>query len=185
MPRIRSLRPNVSRDEALEQFSGGTMGLVRRLAFGPLRSIADFYLPYMLFSVEIGNAGKIDTRIFGLESVIGSLDLYQFEQVPDSSQLISTDTRNCPEGRLDPDRARQLVIEKVRRALFSRGFFRLRELSLSATPISADLHVPYWVGFQGSGGKAHVVVIDAIRRKMEGAKVRSLLESWLSGPPHS
>lgn len=159
------------------------MGLVRRLAFGPLRSIADFYLPYMLFSVEISSAGKTDTSVLGLESVIGSLDLYQFDRIPDSSQLISVETRNCPEARLDREQASRLVTEKVRRALFSRGFFRIRDLSLSATLISAELHVPYWVGFQGSGPKAHVVVIDAIRRKVEGAKVRSLLENWLTGPP--
>jgi hypothetical protein len=185
MPRIRTLRPNVTREEAIQQFQGGLVGLVRRLAFGPLRSVADFYLPYMFFRVEISSAGKTDRRIFGLESVTGSLDLYHFEQIPDSSQMISTDTRNCPEALLDENRARQLVIEKVRRALFSQGFFRVRELQLTATPISAEIHIPYWVGFQGSGLRAHVTVIDAIRRRVEGAKVRQLLENWLTGKPHS
>ncbi len=82
MPRIRSLRPNVSRDAAVEEFSSGAFNSMRALVFGPLRSVADFYIPFQLFQVEISNRGKIDQRVFGLDAVSGSLDLYHFEQLP-------------------------------------------------------------------------------------------------------
>ncbi len=75
MPRIRSLRPNVSRDAAVEEFSRGAFNSMRALVFGPLRSVADFYIPFQLFQVEISNRGKIDQRVFGLDAVSGSLDL--------------------------------------------------------------------------------------------------------------
>jgi hypothetical protein len=184
MSRIRSLRPNVTREEAVEQFSpAGPAGAFRRLVFGPLRSVADFYIPFRLFQVEVSNAGKRDTRILGLEAVVGSLDLYRFEQIPGSSEIISVETRNHPESRLDDARAHELVVDKFRRALYSEGFFRMRDLSITATPLPGDLHIPYWVGFRGSGARAQVFVIDAVRRQFEGAKVRDLLQNWLTGPP--
>src|SRR5437899_12961044 len=80
MPRIRSLRPNVSRDAAVEEFSRGAFNSMRALVFGPLRSVADFYIPFQLSQLEISNRGKIDQRVFGLDAVSGSLDLYHFEQ---------------------------------------------------------------------------------------------------------
>jgi len=38
---IASLKPNVSRDEAVHVLAGGVTGWSRRLALGPLRSVAD------------------------------------------------------------------------------------------------------------------------------------------------
>ena len=79
MARIRSLKPNVTRDEATEQFSRDrVLGLLRNAAFGPLRSVAEFYIPFHLFQVEVVNRGRRDLRIFGLDAVNGSLDLYHF-----------------------------------------------------------------------------------------------------------
>ena len=49
MARIRSLRPNVTREEAMEQFSSGVLDFLRETAFGPLRSVAEFYIPFQLF----------------------------------------------------------------------------------------------------------------------------------------
>ena len=183
MSRIRSLRPNVTREEAVAEFSAtGPRGLVRRLMFGPLRSVGEFYIPFRLFQVEVRNAGKRDEHILGMEVVIGMLDLYHFEQIPDASEIISVDTRNHPESRLDDARAQALVIDKFQRALFSKGFFRMRELSMIATPLPGNLHIPYWVSFRGSGMRARVSVMDAVRRRMEGAKVRHLLQTWLTAP---
>ncbi len=82
MARIRSLRPNVTREEATEHFSSGLFDFLRETTFGPLHSVADFYIPFRLFQVEILNGGKRDQRIFGLDAVNGSLDLYHFEQLP-------------------------------------------------------------------------------------------------------
>jgi hypothetical protein len=56
----------------------------------------------------------------------------------------------------------------------------MSNLAISATPLEEELFVPYWLGFRGSDGNARVAVIDAVRRKFEGAKVRRLVEHWLN-----
>ncbi|MGE5735254.1 MAG: hypothetical protein ACM34E_09210 [Acidobacteriota bacterium] len=182
MPRIRSLRLNVSREEALEQFTQGIPGIFRSAALGPVRSVADFYVPFGLFQVTIWNAGRHDNQVLGLDSVSGSLDLYHFEHIPDSSELLSIDTRNCPPARLDVDRARDLVVEKVRRMLFQKGCFRMRNLRIEAAPLAGEICIPYWVAFRGRRTRLYISVIDAVRRKPEGAKVRQLLQAWLTTP---
>jgi hypothetical protein len=181
MPRIRSLRPNVTRDEAIEQFSSrGPLELLRQVAFGPVRSVAEFFIPFRLFQVEILNSGKRDQRVLGLDAVTGTLDLYHFEQLPGSGDVVVVETRNCPLGLLDDARAMELVIAKVRRVLFTTGFFRMRNLEISAQPVAGELCIPYWVGFRGRGTQARFAVMDAVRRRIEGAKVRNLLQSWLT-----
>jgi hypothetical protein len=182
MARIYSLKPNVAREEAIGHFSpGGPWELLRAVASGPLRSLADFYIPFQLFQVEILNGGKREQRIFGLDAVNGNLDLYHFEQPPGPDDLVCVETRNCPPALLDGARARDLIIAKVQRLLFSSGFFRLRDLHISAEPLRREIYVPYWVGFRGRQNAARLVVMDAVRRRMEGAKVRQILESWLRG----
>jgi hypothetical protein len=180
MPRIRSLRPNVSREAAVEEFSGGAFNSMRALVFGPIRSVADFYIPFQLFHVEISNRGKLDQRVFGLDAVSGSLDLYHFEQLPGPSEIIYLETRNCIAASFDEQRSRERLLGKVRRLVFSTGFFRVRDLRISADLIPGEIYVPYWVGFRGRGMLARFTVLDAVRRKPEGAKVTQLLQNWLT-----
>jgi hypothetical protein len=180
MARIRSLRPNVSRDEAAEYFSSGLADVLRTTVSGPLKSVADFYIPFRLFQVEILNGDKRDERVFGLDAVNGSLDLYHFEQLPEEREVIYLETRNCSEPLLDEAEANKIVISKVQRLLFSTGFFRVRNLKISAEPVAGEIYIPYWVGFRGRGIRARFVVMDAVRRKMEGSKVRQLLQAWLT-----
>ena len=180
MARIRSLRPNVTREQATEQFSSGLMDILHTTMSGPLKSVADFYVPFQLFQVEIVNGGKRDLRLFGQDAVNGSLDLYQFEQLPNGGDVICLETRNCSQPLLDEIEAKKIVIAKVQRLLFSTGFFRLRDLKISAEPVAGEIYVPYWVGFRGRGTRVRFVVMDAVRRKMEGAKVRQLLRAWLT-----
>jgi len=52
-------------------------------------------------------------------------------------------------------------------------------VGIEAEPVGLELHVPYWIGFFGHGERAHVVVLDAVRRRLEGAKARALFEEWL------
>lgn len=181
MARIRSLKPNVTREQATEQFSpGGPVDLLRQAAFGPLCSVGDFYIPFRLFQVEILNGGKCDRRVFGLDAVSGSLDLYHFEQLPGPGEVIYLETRNCPPALLEDARSKDLVVAKVRRVLFTAGFFRIRDLHISTEPVPGEIYVPYWVGFRGRGVCARFAVIDAVRRRLEGAKVRQLLQNWLT-----
>lgn len=178
--KIRSLKPNVSEEEAIAQFqASGPMRWIRTTAIGPLRSVAAAYLPFQLFRVAITNQGQTEQRLLGVDAVTGTLDLFHFEHVPEDGEMIWVETRNCPGTRLDGERLGELLHAKVRRMLYSRGFFRMKELKIVPEVVSLELHVPYWLGFRGSGGEARISVIDAVRRRPEGAKVRTLFESWL------
>ncbi|MBS1852105.1 MAG: hypothetical protein JST79_14445 [Acidobacteria bacterium] len=180
MPRIQSLRPNVTQAEAVLQFtSAGATGLWRNLRQGPLRSVADFYIPFRLFHVNIQNRGGEERRILALDAVSGLLDPFHFEQLPASQDTIALETRNALPIQLAEAPARDLLIHKVQRTLFSKGFFRIRNLSISAQP-AAEVHIPYWVGFRGRNGRARIAMIDAIRRREEGMKVRDMLQHWLA-----
>jgi hypothetical protein len=100
--------------------------------------------------------------------------------MPEQDSLITIDTRNCPPLGIDLDQARAKVVEKVRRLVFSRGFFKIRELDIAAELVPLDFHVPYWVGFSGSPSHLRLTVLDAIRRRFEGAKLRNFVRDWLS-----
>ena len=181
MPRIRSLRANVTREEATEQFTTKGFGTsLRNIVHGPLRSIADFYIPFLLFQVEVRNRGRTEQRIYGLDAINGSLDPYQFEELPGPFDIVYLETRNCAKPLLDEAEAKTLVIAKVRKHLYSTGFFRMSNLQITAEVIPGEIHIPYWVGFRGRGSRARVSVIDAMRRTVEGAKVRHLLRDWLT-----
>src|SRR5215467_12794053 len=129
MTSIRVLRPNVTREEAQRQFSGGLSGQLRNALSGPLRSVADFYIPFRVFEVEINNSGKKDRRILGLDAVTGTLDPYFFEHLPTAAEVEEIETRNHVTANLDPVEARQIVTTKIQRLLFTKGFFRIRNLA--------------------------------------------------------
>ncbi len=58
MSEIRSLKPNVTRDQAIRQFSLPVpSSLLRDAALGRLRSVAELYIPFRLFRVNIVNRG--------------------------------------------------------------------------------------------------------------------------------
>jgi hypothetical protein len=181
MPQIRTLKPNVTREQAILQFSStGIPRLLRNAAFGRLRSVAELYLPFRLLRVQITNRGLTEERLIALDAVSGTLDPFQFDHAPTEAETVSVETRNCPHAQLADALVIELLVAKLRRLLYSRGFFRMRDLQISATPIDRDLYIPYWLGFRGSDGHARVAVIDAMRRRFEGAKVRRLVETWLT-----
>lgn len=181
---IQTLKPNVTREQAIAQFSArGVTRLIRTLSSGPLRSVAELYLPFRLFRASISNRGHVEERLVAIDAVAGTLDLFQFDHVPTAEETIALETRNHPEATLPLDAARERLIAKLRRVAYQRGFFRLQGLEISAHPVD-ELHIPYWLGFRGSDGQARVAVIDAVRRRLEGAKMRKLVETWLlSHPP--
>jgi hypothetical protein len=178
--RVQSLRPNVTREEAIRELSrSGLAGMLHRAAFGSMQSIADLYIPFRVFRVDIVNNGRAQTSIFGLDAVQGSLDLYHFDAVHQRSQRMHINTRNHLPPALDEARATELVIDKVRRAIFTRGFFRMRQLRISASLLPDLCHIPYWVGFYGRPNHLRFSVLDAVRRRFEGDKVRQLVLTWL------
>lgn len=180
MARIQSLRASVTRKQASEQFNGRDLaGLWRRLRLGPVRSIADVYVPFRLFSMEIRNGPREEKRFLAVDAVAGTLDPYGFDAIPSQENVVEVETRNGLPAKLGESKLREIAIERTRRRLYSEGFFKIRELSISAEPVAMELHVPYWIGFFGRGERAHLVVLDAVRRRFEGAKARVVFEEWL------
>src|SRR5437867_10842560 len=99
--------------------------MLRQMAFGPVRSVAEFFIPFRLFQVEILNSGKRDQRVLGLDPVTGTLDLYHFEHLPGPGEVVVVETRNCPLGLLDDAPPMELVTAKGRPVPFTTGFLRM------------------------------------------------------------
>jgi hypothetical protein len=176
---ICSLKPNVTREQAVLQFTAqGATRLIRTLAAGPLRSVAELYLPFRLFRARIANRGNLEQRLVGIDAVAGALDLFQFDHIPTAEETITLETRNHPAAQVSDAVAAERLIAKLRRVAYSRGFFRLRDFEITAEAVS-QVHIPYWVGFRGSNRHARIAIIDAVRRRFEGAKMRRLVETWL------
>lgn len=179
MARIRSLKPNVTREQAIRHFTEGVVNRAADLLRGRVRAVAELYIPYRLYRVKVFSAGREQSQIFALEAVRGMLDLYQFPASPAEPDLLTLETRNVVPPGLDGAEAEERMIGKVRRMIFTRGFFRVRDLRIEASALPGDICVPYWVCFRGSGDRVHLAVLDAVRRRPEGAKVRRLVEEWL------
>ena len=175
---VRSLRANVTRDEALRHFTGGARGLAAAVLRGRARSMAELYIPLRLFRVKIRNGGSEDNRIYALDAAEGTLDLFEFLEMPGERQLLTVESRNALASLLSAEQARERLMEKVQRVVFSRGFMRLRDFQVDAA-LADEFHVPYWVCFRGTGQSAKLEIMDAVRRRLEGGKMRQLVERWL------
>jgi hypothetical protein len=177
---IRTVKPNVSQSEALRKFSSMGLGsLYRRVRVGPLRRIAGVYVPFFLYRVQYRLGRAPQTRFFAIDAVDGSLDLFEFPGVPQDSQLADIETRNCLQPALTEKRAEELLGDKVLRVIFQQGFFKLRESKLVCAREPVDLHLPYWLAFYGDE-TARCRVMDAVRRRIEGAKASAFFEEWLA-----
>ena len=176
---LQSLRANVGQAEAVSLLEGGWG---RRWIGRPLRSVAAAYVPFRLYDVEIVNGGKRQRGFFALEAVTGELDLYAFENPPSAADLVEVESRNRLEAALGDEQAMEALKGKLRRLMYQRGFFRVKELEFRANVAAPDLYVPYWIGFYQVGRGVRTRVLDAVRRRFEGGKARALFEGWLSGP---
>jgi hypothetical protein len=175
---IRSLKPNVTQEEAVRAFSGaGVSAFYWRMRSGPLRRIADAYVPYFLYRVKYAGA---PARLFAIDAVDGSLDLFEFSKIPVERELLPLDGRNRLPATLTEERAAELLRDKVLRVIFQQGFFKIRNARIEITPVRCELHLPYWLGFHERGGAVHCRVMDAVRRRIEGAKASAFFEHWLA-----
>lgn len=174
--RIRVLKPNVTEQEALEAFSrAGVSSLYWRIRCGPLRRMAQVSVPYFLFRVKCGNSGP---RLLAMDAVDGSLDLFEFPRVPEDRELLACGGNRLPSA-LGEQHATDLLRAKVLRIIFQQGFFRLRDVDLEISRVPFELHLPYWLGFYGRNSSARCRVLDAVRRRIEGAKASAFFEHWL------
>ena len=178
---IRTLKPNVTQEEALRTFRAtGLSSLLWRLRTGPLQKVAEAYVPFRLYRVRYAmNREKIQ-RIFAMDAVNGSLDLFEFRTVPQEDEFVGVQTRNCLPVSLSDEQARAVLRDKVLRIVFQQGFFKLRTASLEIEPLDAEIYLPYWLGFYGGENSLRCRVMDAVRRRVEGAKASAFFEQWLA-----
>ena len=177
---IQILKPNVTQQEALRTFSATRLStLYWRLRSGPLRRIADVYVPYWLYRVQYNMSRAAHSTLFAIDAVNGSLDLFTFPRIPGPEDFVGIHTRNLVAPSLQPSAAEALLRQKVLRVIFQQGFFKVRDLNLEITRKLIELHVPYWRGFYGNA-VARCRAMDAVRRRIEGAKATALFESWLA-----
>jgi hypothetical protein len=178
---IQTLRPNVSQNEAVQAFSArGVFSLYWNIRSGPLQRIADAHVPFWLYRVQYNMGKATESRLFAMDAVDGSLDLFEFPQIPGQAELLAIETRNCLSASLTNERAEELLREKVWRVIFQQGFFRIREPKLAVARETLDFYLPYWLGLYGGKSRVHCRVMDAVRRRMEGAKASAFFEEWLA-----
>ena len=178
---IRSLRPNVTREEAIQAFTApGAGSIYWKMRSGSLQRVAEAYIPFHIYRVRYPMAGALRTHYFALDAVDGSLDLFEFAAPPADSETVSVATRNCPVAALSDLCSGELLREKVLRVIFQQGFFKLRNVSLETEKLSGEIHLPYWLGFYGTEQNLRCRVLDAVRRRVEGAKATALFEQWLA-----
>ena len=179
--RIRAIRRRVTYQEAVEAFAHGLVGAARCLARGPLRSVADVYVPFQLYQVTVSHGARREALVLGLDAVGGILDLYRFDRIPEAIDLVDVWTRNHLEPVLSTTAAHEVLAARVKRMTYQRvGFLAVGRVHVDVQPIDVRLHVPYWAGFFGRRDAASLVVMDAVRRQFEGAKVRRLITAWLA-----
>lgn len=147
---------------------------------GRLRRIANAYVPYRIYRVRYALQNRVETRLFALDAVDGSLDLYEFPALPDSEELMAVETRNVLPPSLTEEHAENLLLEKVLRVIFQGGLFKLREPRLEIVGPPVKLHMPYWLGFYERRGKVRCRVMDAVRTRVEGARASAMFEEWLA-----
>ncbi len=181
MTSITSLRPKIDQQEAMALLAPpGWAGCLERAVRGPLRMVANVYVPYRLFRVGIMNGSRRDSFLLAVDIVSGQLDPYRFDFAPDSDALVVLETCNNPEPLLSDCVAGEIAKEKARRLIFSSGFFRIRNFSIRSEAEGVLFHVPYWIGFFGAGERANLSVVDAVRRRVEGSKARQFFHDWLA-----
>jgi hypothetical protein len=177
---IQTLKPKISEPAALRKFStSGPVALLRTLRLGPLQRLAQVYVPFHLYRVEYHLGREHQSRLFAIDAVEGSLDLFEFPAPPAQDDLVQLESRNILPANLSDAASQEHLREKVLRVIFQQGFFKLRDANLTIERIPLNLHLAYWLAFYGND-TARCRVLDATRNRIEGAKASALFESWLS-----
>jgi len=178
---IFSLQPRIGYESALRKLSpSGTLGALRRWVSGPLRAVAGIHIPYRLYKVSVDNRRFHGVRYYAVDAAAGTLDPYEFAIPPGTADYVELETRNFHPVCLDETQTHKMVTEKVRRLLYSRGFFRMANPKITAELLRPEFHIPYWAGFYGDEQNMSVTVLNAVRETVEGKKLRELLQAWLT-----
>src|SRR4029077_11730560 len=147
---------------------------------GPLRRIASVYVPFSVYRVRYAMNRASEDRLFALDAVDGSLDLFSFARIPSGEELCAIETRNFLEPALSEAEGTRILRDKVLRVIFQQGFFKLRSTQLDIQRQPAEFYIPYWLGFSQGPGAVRGHVLDAVRRRVEAAKASAFFEQWLA-----
>lgn len=170
-------------EAALRNLStSGLRGIVRRCLSGPARAIAEIYIPYRLYKITLNDRRLKSIPFYAVDAATGDLDPYEFAAPPEPHSWMEVETCNAHPVRLEENQTKNIVTEKVRRLMYSRGFFRLASPTITAELVQGEFHIPYWAGFYGDEQNIKVTVLNAVRQTMEGSKLRRLVETWLLEP---
>ena len=170
----------MTQDKATKMFSS-RMKQFRRGRY--LFSTA-FFIPYFLFRMETHNAGKTATEFFAIDATTGSLDLYQFDSLPDDlTGLVEVETTQRSDTVLTETDALVLIQERLRRQIFLRkGFFKIDDLHIAGTFIK-KVHIPYWVGLYEKKQRVEIEILEAVQGKFAGGKIHDLVMEWFQASP--
>lgn len=151
---------------------------MRRFRLGQFRFDTGFFLPYYLFRVEVLNAGKLSTEFLAIDAMTGELDLYKFDSEP--TEFDEVETSQVGETFLNEKQAFSMLQDQVRRMVFMQGgFFKTNQLTISGSLVRL-LYIPYWVGFFLNNKQLAIEVIDAVRGRFEGGKMREVIMDWFA-----
>ena len=67
--------------------------------------------------------------------------------------------------------------------IFQRGFFKVRTPDLKLESLATEIYLAVLARILrtgGRGGQIHCRVVDAVRRRVEGAKARAFFETWIA-----
>ena len=124
---MAALRAKVSREEALGAFQSGWLAaMARMMVAGPLRSVAEAFVPFRLFRMMVADRDRMKEKFLAIDAVEGSLDLYGFDAVPTEPELVRVASRNVLPAVASVARCAELVEDRVRRMVYQRGFFQAR-----------------------------------------------------------
>jgi hypothetical protein len=170
---IPCVKPNISRAQAVAKF----YGRFNTLRHGRPRIVTDFYIPYRFFRMTRNDGRPSRDALIAADAVTGKLDLIQFDRLPEEWRRTTVDTAMVAEERVNEEEAYRQVRESMARSIFMKGFFRLSRVSVEIE-LAARLHIPYWVGVYERNDRAHLEIINALRGRFEGAKLREMVTEW-------
>jgi hypothetical protein len=181
---IKSFPSRLTRDQAAALLdSAAPFGLgriLRRACTGPLRSIADVYVPFRIYRVETENALSLGARLIAVDCVNGTLDPYRFDFVPHESKLVCVQTKNSLKATLREEKTGEIASDHVLREIYRAEFLRLAPIRLRAELLSREFYIPFWIGFFGRREAVRLRALDGVSRRMQGAKACAFFMAWLS-----
>lgn len=167
--RIHALRPRVRLEAASKRlFRSGWRRLLGRTARGTL---AEFYVPYFVFSVEAEVNGRRERSFWAIDGRDGTLDAIWLRRPPAADDLVELETTNSMDFQLDEARARAILEERIRSLYHARrGPSALRQFSLTIAVPAQRLHWPFWVAAIDQHTKPQIEALDAIYGSTQGQK---------------